>query len=229
MMKKFLFVLLALMLLLTACGNQTPQETSVPTTEPTEPPGIYVENSPIEQQTRGAVREFDPEGTYTALSAIGDQLLLISKGEKTSLQLLTGDRRVVTATAQLNFDITDTVYQTTYAGMVYYDRQNREAVFLNTQLQESERVKMPEEMEGYPAFSPNGNEIFYWVLPGCSSPIPAKVRCCWAVRLREKCWSAAWKTRQGSIIRSISLPRPVRPFAQTTLCSTWQLMKMLIL
>lgn len=161
MMKKFLFVLLALMLLLTACGNQTPQETSVPTTEPTEPPGIYVENSPIEQQTQGAVREFDPEGTYTALSAIGDQLLLISKGEKTSLQLLTGDRRVVTATAQLNFDITDTVYQTTYAGMVYYDRQNREAVFLNTQLQESERVKMPEEMEGYPAFSPNGNEIFY--------------------------------------------------------------------
>jgi len=154
-------ILLALILLLAGCGNQTPEETTVPTTEPTEPPGIYVENSTIEQQTQGAVRVFDPEGTYNMVSAIGDQLLLISYGETSTLQLLTGDRRVVTATAELNFHILDTTFQSIYSGFVYYDAQTGEVVYLNTQLQESERVKLPEDMVGYPAYSPSGDEIFY--------------------------------------------------------------------
>lgn len=160
-MKKFLFVLLALTLLLTACSNQGPQETSAPTTEPTEPPGTYIEGNVIEQQTQGAIRVFDPEGTYTMLSAIGDQLLLISDGETSSLKLLNGDRRVITATAELDFHILDTTFQSIYSGFVYYDAKTREAVYLNPQLQESERIKLPEDMQGYPAFSSDGDEIFY--------------------------------------------------------------------
>lgn len=160
-MKKLFLILLAFVLVLAGCGAQAPKQTSAPTTEPTEPPGTYIQGNFIEQQTQGAIRVFDPEGTYSVLSAIGDQLLLIADGETSTLRLLTGEHREITATAELDFHILDTTFQSIYSGFVYYDAKTREAVYLNAQLQESERVQMPEEMEGYPVYSPNGDEIFY--------------------------------------------------------------------
>lgn len=162
-MKKLLLMLLAFVLVLAGCGNQAPEETSAPTTEPTEPSGLYAENSAIEQKTQGAVRVYDLDGTYESLTAIGSELLLYSAGEQTKLHLLTGPRLLTAAELELPFDLTDTSFRTIYSGLVYYDKATCEAVYLNSQLQETERVKLPEDIQGYPAFSSNGNEIFYCV------------------------------------------------------------------
>lgn len=162
-MKKLILISLALLLLLTGCGLGAAEETTAPTTEPTEPPGLYVENSAVEQQTQGAVRAYALDSSYDSLMSVNSQLVLRSTGKETGMRVLSGDRCVTALEASLDFDLTQTAFQTTYTGLVYYDKQTGEAVYLDGQLRETNRVQLPEDIQGYPAFSANGNEIFYCV------------------------------------------------------------------
>ena len=80
-MIKKLVIALAAVLLLTGCGA-APEvtETTAPpveTTMPTEPvPSCYVENSPMERGTGGAVRQYQLDAPVTGLGMLGGELLL---------------------------------------------------------------------------------------------------------------------------------------------------------
>lgn len=149
-------------LFLTGCGVQeAPEVTTTVSTEPTQPPGLYVQDSVLEKQTDGAVREYALPGSgYCALSAIGDQLLLISEGETATLTLLTGAECIVSAEISVDGDLL-AGSSALYNGFVYYDEAENQAVFLSPQLQEVEKIALPEDLQGMPVFSPDGSEIFY--------------------------------------------------------------------
>lgn len=160
-MKKFLVIALALMLLLAGCAVQNSDETTQ-TTLPAEttPRGLYVPSSTVEEQTGGAVRLYSlPGDSYSWLSAIGDQLLLASGNDTAELTLLTGEECIQTATAS----VPSVSAQALYNGFAYYDAQVKQAVFLDPQLQEVDRIQLPDDIQGAPAFSPDGSEIFYCI------------------------------------------------------------------
>lgn len=173
-MKKLL-ILLVLALLLCGCVAEPPEQTTDPqtttlppeTTEPTEPvPGLYIPDSAVEQQTGGAVKEYSlGEDEYAnGMVMVGDDLLLITYSEAgTRLQLLSGENGVVTAQRMAggSVNVGGALMQTTRNTIAYYDDGDRSVVFLDKTLTETERVRMPEDMEGYPVISPDLKKIYY--------------------------------------------------------------------
>ena len=91
MMKKLVIALMAAALLMTGCNGQTEiPETTLPpaeTTMPTEPvPSCYVENSPMERGTGGAVRQYQLDSRVTGLGMLGKDLLVCT-GNRTLMLL----------------------------------------------------------------------------------------------------------------------------------------------
>ena len=168
-MKK-LFIILALVLLLCACG-QEPEETTEVTTQPstaaTEPTGLYDPDSSLEQQTGGAVLVYPLEDDrYIGFSQMGNRLLL-HKDDGT-LQVVMGQLGELVAqynTGDTILSATGTNFDTNNQGMAYYAESEKAVILLNPQLQETSRFAMPEDMTGKPLISMEKQEIYYCV-PG---------------------------------------------------------------
>lgn len=157
-MKKVLFCL-ALVLLMTGCAvSEGPEETTETSVPETTQPGLYAEESAIEQQTNGAVCRYNLPEQYDEITAIGDKLLLVKQGDYLSLTQLSGETCVIVNTAELP---SSGVWQATHSGFVYYDAQRRNIVFLNSQLKEQEIVSLPEQILGDPVISADGATVFY--------------------------------------------------------------------
>ena len=165
-MKRILFIGLVLMLFLAGCGQNTPETTRDTADAATQAraQGLYVPGSALEQQSNGALRLYSLGGDdYHWISAIGDKLLLASGTDNTQITVLSGTECVPTATMVFASDLMQGSYQVTYNGFAYYDENQNQAVFLDPQLQENKRIQLPEDIQGKPAFSPDGGEIFYCV------------------------------------------------------------------
>ena len=163
-MKKLLIILFML-LLLAGCANREPVETTTEAvtttadTEATTPPGYYVPQSSIEKKTNGAVRMYQlPDEKYSKISAIGDQILLTSSLEEPTLTVLTGADCVPTASRQVPAE-----GWALYNGYAYFLSDERQVVFLDAQLNETSRLQLPDDMQGQPIVSPNGEEVFYCI------------------------------------------------------------------
>lgn len=163
-MKRFLILTLLLMLMLTGCGAENTDPSDMETAESageTAIQGLYVSGSVVEQQSGGAVRLYDlPQKEYLWLSAIGDKILLASQGDAAKLTVLTGVDCVQTAELELPEQMLSGSVQATYSGFVYYDQEQKQAVILDPQLQELNRIDLP-DAEGMPLFSADGGEVFY--------------------------------------------------------------------
>lgn len=163
-MKRFLILILLLMLTFAGCTAQNTDPSDMETENAageTVMPGIYIPGSVVEQQSGGAVRLYDlPEQEYLWLSAIGDKLLLAAKGDTAALTVLTGADCVETARLQLPEQFLTGSVQATYNGFMYYDQEQKQAVVLDPQLQELKRIDLP-EADGMPLFTADGGEIFY--------------------------------------------------------------------
>lgn len=159
-MKKCFALLLASMLLLSACASYDADETQpVSTTVETVPQGYYLENSQPELDTAGAVRKYTlPQATYAWVKAVDSGIVLAS--EQLGLQLLSGEEGIPSPFLPLEKEQLKTLQQLTN-GFAYYDEANKQAVYLDGQLRQTRTVDMPADIEGMPLFSPNANQIYY--------------------------------------------------------------------
>lgn len=169
-MKKWLFLLLAA-LLLAGCSEQAAPPTE-PSTVPTgtqaptwpESNGLYTPGSQLEIQTERAVRLCPLEpGTYGRLMRLGNDLVLIREGSRTELMLLTGSDLKVSVTREISAMLTPETgaLQVGEKGAAYYDEANKAVVFLNTELQETSRLRLPENVMGGVYLSPDLSKVYY--------------------------------------------------------------------
>ncbi len=167
-MKKVLIGIFLILLLFSGCAKNEDvagQTTESVTTNETVAK-LWLEGSQVEQQTNGAVRRYDIGGkTYHTICAIGDRLLLIEKGEKAQLTVLSGEEGILVASAALNVNLSadNTGYQALQNGFVYYQADTNQAVFLDLQLQTKDAVSLPKDLEGTPVFSADGDTAYYCV------------------------------------------------------------------
>lgn len=162
-MKRFVWILLVVILLLAGCAQEevVPVETET-TVPPTEPVVIYMANSSVEQQTGGAVKVFVPEeDTYIGMAPMGENVVLVS--DLTKLTLMDSETGELGASIKVGEQISceDTDFTATAEGVSYYREDGLELVFLNSQLQQSAKVEIPEGISGHPCISHTNQEIYY--------------------------------------------------------------------
>lgn len=160
-MKRYLWILLAIVLL-AGCSKKQPStdqtDPSTATVEPTEP-GLYVPGSDVEKQTAGAVRSYSLEaGEWFGLSTIGKDMLVVGNGK---MLLLTGEQGWITET-EVKGLTADTEMDTHTTGVGYYDPATRTVTVLDAQLQVVTQKVLPEDIKGTPVISMIRNEAYYF-------------------------------------------------------------------
>ena len=162
-MRKILVLLLILFPLMAGCVNQEPDQ-SLSTTMPvsTLPPAYYEENSLIEQNSKGAVKQFAlPESGYSGLHKVGSSVLLVTDSEMAKLQMLTGEMCIPSASIQLPQTSLEQCVSLSN-GFAYYDPLNHSVVYLDSNLNQKNAVELSSDMSS-PIISPDGSMIFYCV------------------------------------------------------------------
>ena len=162
-MKRLVWILLAMLLLLAGCSgdatNPTEAEITVPVTEPVS---IYMANSSVEQQTSGAVTAYVPEkDTYIGLATMGSDVVLVSDLSK--LTLINGENGQVKNSIKVGETISceATDFTASDKGISFYRENGLELVFLNTSLQQEAKVEIPEGISGRPCVSHTNQEVYY--------------------------------------------------------------------
>ena len=129
-MKRVLVFLMAL-LLLTGCaaGGNVEEAQSETVAEPTKPSSFYVENSPIEQQTEGAVKAYKLEEPCTGIAAMGGNVVLVTDLSKLILMdAETGEPgRTIKVGETISTQTPD--FTASPKGMSYYREEGSELVY----------------------------------------------------------------------------------------------------
>ena len=180
-MKRLLPLILAL-LLLAGCASPEPAlstlSTTVPVTEPLpEPFGYYLEGSPMEAATGGALRVYPLDSRFCyGILPMGEELLLILGDEQAQpeapdnhvttpviLQRLSGENLHVSAELSIP-DLVDPslgLFQIGDSGLSYYNENTRQVVLLDRELRELRRIDVPEDLIGIPLLSPDWSALYY--------------------------------------------------------------------
>ena len=170
-MKKWL-VLLLLALLLAGCAEES--ATSAPqTTAPEQPPvvtgGLYAPGSALENYTAGAVKLYPLErGLYDGILPMGSDLLLLENGSGTKITLLTGENLAVAAREQLEVTLAEHtgLLQVGSKGIAYHDKEDSSLVFLNRDLSQTGKLKLPSDITGGVWLSPEQDMAYYCTREG---------------------------------------------------------------
>ena len=162
-MKRLVWILLAMFLLLAGCSGESKDPTEEEITVPvTEPVSIYMANSSVEQQTSGAVTVYVPErDNYIGLAATGTDVVLVSDLSK--LTLINGENGQLKNTLKVGETIScqGTDFTASEKGISYYRANGLELVFLNTGLQQEAKVEIPKGIDGLPCVSHTNQEVYY--------------------------------------------------------------------
>ena len=162
-MKKVFTGLIVFAILLTGCAGKNNATTDTTADTVISSSRLWEKDSAVEQETKGAVRQYTlAQKNYDRISGIGDQVLLIHTDKKIQLQMLSGAEGVPAGNISLDAEKTAGL-QVTYNGVLYYDKETKQAVFLNSQLKETRTYPLPEELEGTPVFAQTGDYAFYCV------------------------------------------------------------------
>ena len=155
-MRKLLIVLMALVLLLCGCTQEAPVQTEETTPIETEPVEYYIEDSEIEKQTQGAVRQYAlPENVLWIKNA--DKYLLI--GTENGVQLMEGETGLVVASTRLDASYPDD-WKVIDTGFAFYEPENNCIVLMDQKLNAKSEITLTEEMET-PIISLDGNSVYY--------------------------------------------------------------------
>ena len=166
-MKRWLALLLALVLLLGGCGSDpdtTEPEQTQPTTVPAPPPdfAIYQDAHSVEVLTDGAVSCYRIQGEgYYGLLPMNDGILLLSGDEQTTLTYLGEDGQPISNTIS-GCRLTAETLWITESGLSYYDAATHNLIFLDENLVESSRISLPEKLDTLPVLSSNGQLVYYY-------------------------------------------------------------------
>ena len=156
-MKRLLWLLLPLLLLLGGCAEEAPA------TEPEPSPGLYEPGNEMEHSTAGAVRAY-PLGEYDhqALAKLGKDYLLFGKD---SLTLLSGvNLTPITTVAAPGLPVPGSgQVQINDTGLCYYSQSEKAVVFLGSTLLEVGRLHLTESITGTAFLSPQWNKLYYCV------------------------------------------------------------------
>lgn len=171
-MKKWLLTV-ALALGLAGCAanpadtTTLPQDTTLPpeTTLAAPAESLYAPDAPLTARTGGALQVYELEGeNYTAILPAGTGLLLLNNDGfgDTNMTLVSGPEGFVTAAwdAKTAIASANGCLRAVEDGVVYYDAGENVLVRLNSSLQESSRVTLP-EMMGLPLISGDGTQVYY--------------------------------------------------------------------
>lgn len=176
-MKKSILIWLLTALLLYGCAAapETAETHPLGSSRQTAPgEGNYQAGSPLEQQTKGAVRVYPLDISDCAgIAAMGEGILVFSGAENgTGLTLLSGETccptAVLTVDAEIFADQPST--QVTQEGLSYFDEAARETVVLDGKLREVTRIPAPEGLVAGPVLSSDRRNMVYsteegiWVL-----------------------------------------------------------------
>ena len=157
-MKKHLLLLLVIMLLLCGCATNGGDGKNIPPN--TEPIQYYEPNSVVEQESNGAILQYNlPDTRYHWVEMLGDCLLLASGDDVTRLCLVNPDGGVQQAEVLLSAGALN-AHRVFSDGFAYYDLDKHSAVFMDSSLQQIRSVVLPAELTD-PLISPNGKEIFF--------------------------------------------------------------------
>ena len=169
-MRKIWLVLFPALLLLCGCTTQKPEvapaEVTAPTfftTEPTEPVGFYQPDSPVEVCTNGAIQVFPLDIPDAAgFRFLGEDILLFSGSDHTTLTLLGGSRRYVKTQLELSHSVSaeNPAVVVSAQGVTYVAPETHELIFLNESLKEISRIPLPEEC-GNLVLSKNRSKLYY--------------------------------------------------------------------
>ncbi|MBO5837391.1 MAG: hypothetical protein J6Q92_05815 [Oscillospiraceae bacterium] len=164
MKKKILGILLFALLLSGCAGRENSETDSTAQTEKARPK-LWIVSGAVEQQTKGAVRQYDMAGkTFLDMFIMDGQLVLMDNREQTGLMTLSGPEGEQSCDADLGLQLPQhSGYQALQDGFVYYNPETNQAVFLDLRLQRTDSVSLPKDLEGTPLFSPDGNTVFYCV------------------------------------------------------------------
>ena len=169
-MKRIITLVLAALLILCGCNTQ-PEPTTAPTDPPatdpvpiTEPIGIYDAASEIEASTDGALKAY-PLSWTDSIGAVpmGDDLLLFSGVDSTTLTKLSGETLYTSAITSLSCSIypSDAAVHVSDMGVTYYNERSNQLIFLDAQLKEVKQVSLPENISGTPALSADRQQLYY--------------------------------------------------------------------
>lgn len=166
-MKRLLLILLVLFLF-SGCSDKAIQETSDPSTEPTETeatsPGLYIPDSIVEQHTGGAVRAYGLDSNeYSWVMPMRDKVLLLSANDPKEMIVLAGDTGRVLASVPIVGDITETdfCWQITATGFAYYSKAENSVIYMDSNLHRIDSVLLPDGIHGRVLIDPKNNNIYY--------------------------------------------------------------------
>ncbi len=160
--------LLLACLLLGGCGASLPAQT-VSTEEAPVPSEAPSKGSPPQTYYGGALQVSSPGiSNATGLRAMGDQLLVLSGRETTTLTLLSGEDLTPGACVTLSFlmDPEDPSLRIGDGHLSYYDPVERETVVLDASLREVSHIIAPEGLQGVPILSGDRNALYYCAFDG---------------------------------------------------------------
>lgn len=143
--------------------NLSPESPSTQTTA-TIPQGLYAPESAMERDTAGAVQVFPlPMADVYGLGMLGDDLLVFSGTDSTTLTRLTGPRLEIAASVTLDSYLSPEDSSLTIGPqeISFYQESTGQMVVLDTDLREIIRYPLPDTLVGKPLLSQDRGTLYY--------------------------------------------------------------------
>lgn len=161
-MKRVLILLLTV-LLLTGCaaGKEPEEKQTEPVAEFTKPVSLYVPDSPIEQQTAGAVKVYKPQEPCVGFAALEGSVVLVTDLSK--LMLMDSETGELGAAVKAGESISTRTPDFAFSGegITYYREEGRELVFLSAALRQKMITEIPEGIAGRPCVDIENQIVYY--------------------------------------------------------------------